>query len=164
MDCERVYIAHPYNGITSREKERLDNLEETTMICRKLHEISPLLMPVSPLHAFSFMDGIDRDQVLDYCYHLIDVCSMVWVFGDWETSEGTIKEIFYALKARKRVYICSLSSDSDQIYKNPLNNIEDFCRLATDRLLTAKITTYLLNERFAHHLREKQKTATEAAA
>jgi len=41
-----------------------------------------------------------REEILQVCFRLIDICDEVWVYGD---SEGCNKERYYALSRRKRV-------------------------------------------------------------
>lgn len=151
--CKRVYIAHPYNGITGSDDEKRANLEDTTRICQKLTKLNPYILPVSPLHAFGFMEGMSQQEIITCCYRLIDACDEVWVFGDWEASEGTVKEIFYALKARKWVDICKLPDLSDDLTSISITDMYDFCRLSTDLLFAAKIAQAELSERLDQTLR-----------
>lgn len=62
-------------------------------------------MPISPIHMFSYFEIEDekyREEIMKICYHLIDICDEVWVFG---ISEGCLKEIEYAWKIGKPVKI-----------------------------------------------------------
>jgi hypothetical protein len=91
---KRVFISHPYKDDPERNKKRVDN------ICRELAEKGDIL-PISPLHLFSFMEDDDsREEILQVCFRLIDICDEVWVYGD---SDGCRKERAYALSQGKRV-------------------------------------------------------------
>ena len=91
---KRVFISHPYKDDPERNKKRVDN------ICRELAEKGDIL-PISPLHLFSFMEDDDsREEILQVCFRLIDICDEVWVYGD---SEGCEKERGYALFRGKKV-------------------------------------------------------------
>jgi hypothetical protein len=45
-------------------------------------------------------DDLQREEILQVCYRLIDICDEVWIYGD---SEGCRKEREYALSLGKRV-------------------------------------------------------------
>lgn len=83
---KKVYIAHPLRG-ADREK----NIAEVTKICRKISELFPEVLPVSPIHAFSFLDDCGEEgekKALELCLELLKRCDEVWLFGDWERSYG----------------------------------------------------------------------------
>jgi len=91
---KRVFISHPYKDDPERNKKRVDN------ICRELAEKGDIL-PISPLHLFSFMEDDDsREEILQVCFRLIDICDEVWVYGD---SDGCRKERDYAISRGKKV-------------------------------------------------------------
>ncbi len=53
-------------------------------------------LPVSPVHAFGFLkDEVpeERELALKLCRELVKGCDQVWLFGDWEKSEGCMIEI-----------------------------------------------------------------------
>lgn len=83
---KKVYIAHPLRG-ANREK----NVEEVTKICKKITELFPDVLPISPIHAFSFLDDCGEageKKALDLCLEMIKSCDEAWFFGEWEDSEG----------------------------------------------------------------------------
>ena len=83
-----VYVAHPYRNNPE------ENLKKVTEICRELHKKDPTVIPISPIHLFSWMDP-DTD-VIDSCYDLMDFCGgKVSFHGDWMHSEGCILEAEY---------------------------------------------------------------------
>jgi hypothetical protein len=91
---KRVFISHPYKDNPTGNKKQAD------AICRELAEKDGIL-PISPLHLFSFMeDDLQREEILQVCFRLIDICDEVWVYGD---SEGCRKEKTYALSQGKMV-------------------------------------------------------------
>ena len=91
---KRVFISHPYKDDPKRNKKRVDT------ICRELAEKDDIL-PISPLHLFSFMEDDDnREEILQVCYRLIDICDEVWIYGD---SEGCRMELEYARSIGKVV-------------------------------------------------------------
>mgnify|MGYP001422081633 CR=1 FL=1 len=88
-----MYIAHPYRG--NPEK----NLQEVTAICRELYANNPNVIPISPIHLFSWMDPKEGDMeifydVIDFCDHNIVFC------GDWLGSEGCRMEAEYYRRKR----------------------------------------------------------------
>jgi hypothetical protein len=40
----------------------------------------------------------DQTQVLEYCLNLLSKANELWVFGNWEQSEGCLIEIDYAIE------------------------------------------------------------------
>lgn len=84
----KVFVSHPLTGDFEGNRARVDKL------CRRIAK--QRLLPVSPLHLFSFYETEDqdiRDAILRTCFHLIDICDEVWVYGD---SEGCQLEAAYA--------------------------------------------------------------------
>ena len=91
---KRVFISHPYKDDPKGNKKRVDT------ICRELAKKDDIL-PISPLHLFSFMeDDLQREEILQVCFRLIDICDEVWIYGG---SEGCEKEREYALSRGKKV-------------------------------------------------------------
>lgn len=94
---KRVFVSHPYKNDPEGNKKRAD------AICKELAEKKDIL-PISPLHLFSFMvDDEKREEILQVCFRLIDICDEVWIYGD---SEGCRKEAEYARRVGEvvRVY------------------------------------------------------------
>ncbi len=91
----KVFISHPLTGDFATNRASADR------ICRRLAKQG--LLPVSPLHMFSFYDGEDhatREAILQVCFRLIEICDEVWVYGD---SEGCRLEADYAKRIGKIV-------------------------------------------------------------
>jgi len=90
---KRVFISHPYKDDPTGNRKQADR------ICRELAREG--MLPISPLHLFSFMDNDDkREEILQVCFRLIDICDEVWIYGD---SEGCEKEREYARSIGKVV-------------------------------------------------------------
>lgn len=86
---KKVFISHPYSDSPAI------NLEKATIICQKIMESEADILPISPLHHFSFLDNDDgvRGAIMETCLHNIEHCAEVWVFG---SSEGCQQEVQYA--------------------------------------------------------------------
>ena len=87
---KKVYIAHPLRGA-----ERKKNVQETTQICQKITELFPEILPVSPIHAFSFLDGGGAEgekKALALCLETVKQCNELWLFGEWWNSSGCQSE------------------------------------------------------------------------
>ena len=90
---KRVFISHPFSSDPEGNRVRVD------IICHDL--VKQGILPISPLHLFSFMENDDkREEILQVCFRLIDICDEVWIYGD---SEGCKKEREYALSRGKKV-------------------------------------------------------------
>ena len=90
---KRVFISHPFTSDPEGNRVRVD------IICRDL--VKQGILPISPLHLFSFMENDDkREEILQVCFRLIDICDEVWTYGD---SEGCRMELEYARSIGKVV-------------------------------------------------------------
>lgn len=92
---KKVYIAHPLRG-----ENRAKNVEEVTRICKKITELFPDILPISPIHAFSFLDDCGEEgekKALDLCLEMLKNCDEAWFFGKWHESEGCSIEFDTAL-------------------------------------------------------------------
>lgn len=87
---KKVFISHPFSG------NEAINLEKATIICEKIIESGADILPISPLHHFSFMDGDKgyREEIMAVCFHNIKKCDELWVFGE---SKGCKKEVSFAI-------------------------------------------------------------------
>jgi hypothetical protein len=85
MDRARPNISIPF-----------ENMNRVDRICRRIAEERPDVLPLSPLHAFSFLNIFEDDKALALDRELIEFADELWVFGDWETSEGCRLEIGWA--------------------------------------------------------------------
>lgn len=100
----KVYIAHPLRG------ERLDiavierNVARVTEICRRAAEEHPNVLLLSPIHAFDFVSPLGpQEWVMRQCLALLDIADELWVFGDWERSEGCRMEVERARETGKLI-------------------------------------------------------------
>lgn len=97
---KKVYVAHPLLGDTDTENFDpiipLQNKHRASEICREIAGKYPHILILSPIHAFSFLSALDRERPLELCRKLLSLADELWVFGDWQTSEGCRKEIEHA--------------------------------------------------------------------
>lgn len=97
-----VYVAHPL--VSRRTGNEIKDLEETwarvdrvAMICRAIRDEEPDIFIFSPIHAFGFYNIFEREKPLEDCkYALENFADELWVYGDWESSEGCKLEIEWA--------------------------------------------------------------------
>ncbi len=96
-----VYISHPYGG-------KRENRHAVADLFRKLQEQHPDTLFLSPIHAFSpiyhtvlYQDGLNR------CLWLLDRCTEMWVFGDYQNSVGCMAEIEHCRQNDIPFYIFS---------------------------------------------------------
>jgi hypothetical protein len=103
-DCDnirhsrKVYISHPLRGDIDPKKPDISriakNQNEVDQICRHIAEDYPHILPLSPINAFSFLGVLKDDETaLDMCLKLLELADELWVYGDWDTSEGCRMEI-----------------------------------------------------------------------
>ena len=96
----RIYIAHPLTSYGNLER----NIQNVHRICKEIAAAESEGVPISPIHAFSFMprEGSQK-QVLEYCKSLMVLCDEVRFFGAWWLSEGCIQELMFAKEKNIRV-------------------------------------------------------------
>ena len=97
---KKVYIAHPLLGpIDKNDREShlpFHNRQDVNQICLNLHLNRDDILILSPIHAFSFISTYNRVDVFRYCRELMNFADELWVFGEWEASEGCKLEIEWA--------------------------------------------------------------------
>jgi len=91
---KKVYIAHP---LTTRGTVA-DNQKRIDVICKQLLINHPEIVPISPIHAFSFFDTAgDQAVVINLCKELLTSCDELWLHGDWKHSKGCVAELVHAI-------------------------------------------------------------------
>jgi hypothetical protein len=91
-----VFISHQYKDNPNENKIKIDK------ICKKILKEYNDILPISPIHLFSFMNDEDkyRKDIMDICYKLIDICDEIWIYSD---SEGCRLERKYAEENNKKI-------------------------------------------------------------
>lgn len=105
---ERVYIAGKMTGLSMEEiQNRFKRVED--ILVKKNAVMNPAVM-------WNLADPskFDRDQYLEICYSMIDICDTIVVLPEFEDSYGTQKEIAHAEYNNKDVYY--LGADDDKLY------------------------------------------------
>lgn len=119
-----------YSATPSRMEDRVPQID----LCLKAAGHSPF----QPLRAFPralFEEGpTGREQTMVYCERAIEMCDTFWMFG---ISDGTLRELVYALKLGKPVRYLFREWDLDwresyrtlgPAYGNPLGSLESLLR------------------------------------
>lgn len=118
MECGMAYLAHPYAPYAPIAKSskvfakvfageiKEANVEETGDIAYEIMKKYPNLTIISPLHAYSFLEGKDMEEteILWYDFRLLNSCTFLILSGYWRQSRGCMSEYGYA-KA-KGIRIC----------------------------------------------------------
>ena len=96
---KKVYIAHPLRRGTRDMAEIGKNIARVTEICRSVSWQHPNVLVLSPIHAFGFVSPLEpQEWVLSQCRALLEMADELWVFGDWQNSEGCRMEVEHARK------------------------------------------------------------------
>ena len=96
----KVFISHPFASNPELYKEKVNK------ICQSIIYNHDDILPISPLHLWSFMhtDKGYREEILDYCKYMIDGCNEVFMYVyNNRITEGQKIELDYALKKRKNI-------------------------------------------------------------
>ncbi|MDR0616622.1 MAG: DUF4406 domain-containing protein [Synergistaceae bacterium] len=98
-----VYVSHPLRGGMDRNNPDItaimNNRMAVDIICRKIINEHPDVLPISPINAFSFFNVFEEDkEALEADFRLMELADELWVYGEWETSEGCGLEIALARK------------------------------------------------------------------
>lgn len=116
-----VYISHPLRGAEPYTRERCrENIDRVTQICLAVTRDFITATPISPVHAFSFLDPLECDEglIMTYCNSLLLSCDELWVFGDWETSNGCLSEIEQFTRCGKgRIVFRNFCTETGKITK-----------------------------------------------
>ena len=93
---KRVFVSHPF-----RENEE-ENFKKVSEICLRITEKYKDVVPVSPIHAFGFLDdNKHREMALRFCRSLMEGCHEVWFFGNWRFSEGCTLELGWSMELNR---------------------------------------------------------------
>lgn len=113
LECGMAYLAHPYSPIVENLKVftgeiKESNVEETGDIAYKIMSKYPNLTVLSPLHAYSFLEGKDMEEteILKYDFRLLNNCTLLILSGLWRQSCGCMSEYGYAKAKGIRIYEC----------------------------------------------------------
>lgn len=111
LECGMAYLAHPYSPIVENLKVftgeiKESNVEETGDIAYKIMSKYPNLTVLSPLHAYSFLEGKDMEEteILRYDFRLLNNCTLLILSGYWRQSKGCMSEYGYAKAKGIRIY------------------------------------------------------------
>lgn len=111
LECGMAYLAHPYSPIVENLKVftgeiKESNVEETGDIAYKIMSKYPNLTVLSPLHAYSFLEGKDLEEteILWYDFRLLNNCTLLILSGYWRHSRGCMAEYGYAKAKGIRIY------------------------------------------------------------
>lgn len=111
LECGIAYLAHPYAPIIEKLKVftgeiKESNVEETGDIAYKIMSKYPNLTVLSPLHAYSFLEGKDMEEteILRYDFRLLNNCTLLILSGHWRHSRGCMAEYGYAKAKGIRIY------------------------------------------------------------
>lgn len=111
LECGMAYLAHPYSPIVENLKVfageiKEANAEETGDIAYKIMSKYPNLTVLSPLHAYSFLEGkaMEETEILRYDFRLLNNCTLLILSGYWRQSKGCMSEYGYAKAKGIRIY------------------------------------------------------------
>lgn len=111
LECGMAYLAHPYSPIIENLKVftgeiKESNVEETGDIAYKIMSKYLNLTVLSPLHAYSFLEGKDMEEteILRYDFRLLNNCTLLILSGYWRQSRGCMAEYGYAKARGIRIY------------------------------------------------------------
>ena len=111
LECGMAYLAHPYAPIVENLKVftgeiKESNMKETGDIAYKIMSKYPNLTVLSPLHAYSFLEGKDMEEteILRYDFRLLNNCTLLILSGYWRQSKGCMSEYGYAKAKGIRIY------------------------------------------------------------
>lgn len=102
MTKKLIYIAHPFRD------DPKGNTKKVGKICKEIMAKGDVI-PVSPLHLFSYLDP-HEENVLEMCCKVMDACDETWFYGDFQNSEGCMAEWAHLQKKEEtKQYICLIS-------------------------------------------------------
>lgn len=90
---KKIFISHPYRNDPKHNREAI------TGIFLRLKDLG--ILPFSPIHAFTPLNEHvpeEREIALQFCENMIPLCDELWLFGDWQKSDGCQREVAVALE------------------------------------------------------------------
>ena len=104
MECGMAYLAHPY--ASAFPDINAINLMDAGNIAFKIMRKYPNLTIISPLHAYSFLEGknMEETEILRYDFRLLNNCTLLILSGYWRQSKGCMSEYGYAKAKGIRIY------------------------------------------------------------
>lgn len=106
MECGMAYLAHPYAPTPNSLATKEFNLMDTGNIAYNIMLDYPNLTILSPLHAYSFLEGkkIKETEILKYDFRLLNNCTILILSRRWRHSRGCMAEYGYAKAKGIRIY------------------------------------------------------------
>lgn len=106
LECGMAYLAHPYSPTPNSLATKEFNLMDTGNIAYNIMLDYPNLTILSPLHAYSFLEGkkIKETEILKYDFRLLNNCTILILSRRWRQSRGCMAEYGYAKARGIRIY------------------------------------------------------------
>lgn len=106
LECGMAYLAHPYSPTPNSLATKEFNLMDTGNIAYNIMLDYPNLTIISPLHAYSFLEGkeLKETEILRYDFRLLNNCTLLILSGYWRHSRGCMAEYGYAKARGIRIY------------------------------------------------------------
>ena len=99
-DKRKIYVSHPLrNGKSGAELLPMveHNRKVVSEICKNILQRHKDILILSPIHAFGFISPLgNQTAAFDQCRAMLELADELWVYGDWQNSEGCRMEIKYA--------------------------------------------------------------------
>lgn len=90
-----TFISYPFSSNPEKNRQDADK------ICRQILKTHKDILPISPLHLFSYMETDDeRENIMNVCYKLIEICPDFWSYGK---SDGCQAELAYATHIHRKI-------------------------------------------------------------
>lgn len=104
LECGMAYLAHPY--ASAFPDINAFNFMDAGNIAFKIMRKYPNLTIISPLHAYSFLEGkeLKETEILKYDFRLLSRCDILILSGKWRLSCGCMAEYGYAKARGIRIY------------------------------------------------------------
>lgn len=99
-DKRKIYVSHPLRNNKSGA-ELLSTIEHNrkvvSEICKNIIQHHNDILILSPIHAFGFISPLgNQTAVFNQCRAMLELADELWVYGNWQNSEGCHMEITYA--------------------------------------------------------------------
>jgi len=91
---KKVFISHPFAD------DPIYNPKKANAICQRLIEYEDNILPISPLHLFGYLSSDEgvRDDIMDVCFRMLDICDKVYFYKYGELSAGQCLELQYSME------------------------------------------------------------------
>lgn len=115
----KIYVSGKITGLSESEVEEKFFTAKINLIKKGHFVMNPAILGQN--------GGFEHSDYMHICFAMIDVCDVIWMQKDWQTSKGAREELQYAVDHQKEVIYEDESTrekDFPIMYEHQKNKID----------------------------------------